>query len=99
MRCARFFFQVMPAIFRLHAFLDFSFDSSGKLMEIGLIAGCNVFTGVPGRNKFPVAPVSNMASCLDICHTYVEYAVFICLRVRLFMMIVFSSSSSLIASR
>ena len=46
--------------------------------------------------KYPVAPVSAMASCLDICITDVEYAVSVCLLVLLFMMIVLLSSSSLL---
>ena len=61
--------------------VDLSFDPYGRLMEIGLPDGCVFFTGVPGRTKCPVAQVSDMDSCLDICITDVEYATSICLLV------------------
>ena len=89
--CAFLAFSGMPAIYRLHVCVDLSFYRSGRFMEIGLLAGCTFYTGVPGRNKCPVSQVSNMASCLDICITDVEYVVSTCLLVRLFMMIVLSS--------
>ena len=60
---ARFAFSGMPAIPRLHVCVDLSFDQFGILTEIGLLAGCTLFTGVPGRTKFLVALVSGMAYC------------------------------------
>ena len=44
-----------------------------------MLAGCTFFTGVPDRTKLPVAPLSEMASFLDICISGVYYAVSICL--------------------
>ena len=64
--CARFAFCGMSAMSRLDLCVDLSFDPSGRLMGIGFLAGCIFFTGVPGRMKYPVAPVSDIASCLDI---------------------------------
>ena len=55
--------------------VDFSFYPSGRFMEIVELSGCIFFTGLPGRKKFPVDPVSAMASCLDRCIADVEYAV------------------------
>ena len=88
----------MTAMSRLHVCVDLSLDPSGKLIEIGLLAGCTFVTGVPGRTKFPVAPASATASCLVIYIIYVEYAVSIYLLFRLLMIIVFLSSSSVVAS-
>ena len=64
--CAHFASYEVPSMSRLHGCVDLSFDPSGRLMGIGLLAGCIFFTGVPGRMKYPVAPVSDIASCLDI---------------------------------
>ena len=77
MICARFAFSGMPAISRLHVTVELSFDPSGRLTEIGLLASCILFTVVPGRAKCPVATVSAMDSCLDICIADVDYAGFI----------------------
>ena len=96
--CACFSFSGMPAVSRLHLCVDLSFDLSGTLMEMGLLAGCTFFTGFPGRTTYLVAPLSAMASCLDIYTTDVEYAVSIFLLVWLLTMIVLLSSSSLVAS-
>ena len=79
--CARFSFSGMPAMSRLHVCVDLCFDLSIILMDIGLLDVCTLFTGVPGRTKFLVAPVSDMASCLNICIIDVDYAVSICLLV------------------
>ena len=87
--CACFSFSCIPAMSRLHMCVDLIFDPSGILTEIGFLAGCTFFTGVPGRTKFSVAPVSDMASCLGICITDAEYAVSICLLVWFLMMIFF----------
>ena len=73
--CARFSLSGTPAMSSLHMSVDLSFYPSRILMEIGILAGCNFFTEVPDRTKCPVAPVSALASCLDICITYVEYSV------------------------
>ena len=42
--------------------VDVSLNPSGRLTEMGFLASCTFFTGVPGRIKFPVAPESAMAS-------------------------------------
>ena len=78
---ARFAFSGMSDFFSLHVCVDLSFDLSGRLVEICLLYACTFFTGVPGSTKCPVYLVSDMASCLDICITDVEYAVSICLLV------------------
>ena len=96
--CERFSLSGMPAMSRLHVCVDISFYPSGRLMGLGFLAGCKFFTGVTGRKKCPVALVSSMASCLDICIIDVEYSVSICLLVWFLMMIVLLSSSSLVAS-
>ena len=96
--CARFALSGMTAMSSLHICVDLSCDLSGILMEIGFLAGCKLFTGVPGSMKIPVAPVSVLEFCLDICIIDVEYAISICLLVILLMMIVLLSSSSLVAS-
>ena len=49
---ARFAFSGIPAMSRLHVCVDLSFDHSGRLIDIGLLAGCTFFTGVPGRKIF-----------------------------------------------
>ena len=51
---------------RLHVCVELCLDPSDILMEICLLDGCTLFTGVPGRTKCLVAPVSAMASCLVI---------------------------------
>ena len=38
--CARFAFSSMPAISRLHVTVELSFDPSGRLTEICLLASC-----------------------------------------------------------
>ena len=96
--CARFAFPSIPAMSRLNVYVEPSFDMSRILTEIGLLADYTFFTEVPGRKKCSLAPVSTMEYCLDICITDVEFAVSICLLVRLLMMIVLSSSSSFVAS-
>ena len=77
--CARFYSSGMPEMSMLQVCVVFIFDPPGILMEIGVLDGCTFFTGVPGRKKFDVAPVSTILSCLDICISGVEYAVSICL--------------------
>ena len=79
--CAHFFLSGIPSMYRLHVCVDLSFDPSGRLMEICLLDGCTFFTGITGRKKCLVAPVSAMASCLGIYIIDVEYAVSICLLV------------------
>ena len=91
--CAHFSFYVMTEMSRLHVCVDLSFYPFARLTEIGLIAGLTLFTGVPGRKKFPVALVSVMASCLGIFIIDVDYAVSICLLVLLLMVIFLFSSS------
>ena len=81
MRCAHFDFSGMPEMSRLHVCVDLSFYPHGILMGIGLIACCTFSTGAPGRTKCPVAPVSAMDSCLDICITDAEYSLSIYLLV------------------
>ena len=95
---ARFYLSGMPAMSRLHMCVDLSVDLSGRLTEIGFIAGCTFFTGVLGRTKYPVAPESDMASFLAICIIDIDYAFFICSLVRLLIIIVLSSLSSVGAS-
>ena len=73
--CERFASYGIPAMSRLQVCVDFSFDPSGIFIEICVIAGCTFFTGVPGRKKCPVDPVSTMVSCLDSCISGVENAV------------------------
>ena len=86
--CSRVAFYGMSAMSRLHACVYLSFYSYGILMEIYFLSGCIFFTGVPGSTKCPVAPVSAMSYCLDICIIDVEYYVYIYLLVLLLMMIV-----------
>ena len=83
----------MPSMYRLHVCVYLSLDPSGKLMEIGLLVGCTLFTGFSVRKKFPVAPASAMASCFVIYIIDGEYAVSICLFFRLLMIVVLSSPS------
>ena len=49
---AHFSFSGIPVMSRLHVCVDLSFYPSGRLIEIGLLAGCTFFTGVPGRKIF-----------------------------------------------
>ena len=42
----------MTEMSRLHVCVELSFDPSGILMEIDLLAGCKLFTGVTGRKFF-----------------------------------------------
>ena len=77
--CSRFASSSMPAMSRFQVCVDLSLNPSGRLMEIGVLAGCTFFTGAPSRKKFLVAPVSTMASCLGICISGVDYSVSICL--------------------
>ena len=63
---AGFAFHGMPSMSRLHVCVELCLDPSDILMEICLLDGCTLFTGVPGRTKCLVAPVSAMASCLVI---------------------------------
>ena len=79
---------------RSHVRVDLSLDPSGMLIDIGLISGCKLFTGVPGRTKFPVAPASNIASLFVILIGNVDYSASIVLGVRLLMIVVLSFSSS-----
>ena len=72
--CARFAFSGMTAISRLHVCVDLSFYPYGRLMKIGLLAGCTFFTGFPGSTKCPVAPVSAMTSSLGIYIIDVDYS-------------------------
>ena len=72
---ARFAFSGMPKMYRLHVCVDLSLYLSRRFMDIGLLSGCTLCTGVPGTKKFPVAPASAMASCLVIFIIYVDYAV------------------------
>ena len=78
---------------RSHVCVDLSLDPSGMLIDIGLISGCKLFTGVPGRTKFPVAPASAIASLLFVLVSDGEYAVSIVSGVWLLMIVVFISSS------
>ena len=75
--------------------VDISLDPSGRLIKIGFIAGFKLFTGVHVRTKCPFAPASDIASVFFIFHTDVEYAVYIVLGVRLFIIVVLALSSSL----
>ena len=52
--CASFACSGMPSMFRSHVCIDLSFDPYGRLIEIGLSAGCKFFTGVPGRDNSPL---------------------------------------------
>ena len=51
----RFAFSGMPEIYRLRVCVDLIFDISGRFMEIGLLDGCTLFPGFPGR-KFSNIP-------------------------------------------
>ena len=91
--CPSFACYGMPSMSRSHLCVDLSLDPSGRLIEIGLSAGCKFFTGVPGRKTFPVAPTSSIASLCVILISDVEYAVSVILGVRFLMIIVLSPSS------
>ena len=93
-----FAFSGVPSISRLYVCVDLSFDLSGILIVIGLIAGCTLFTGVTGRTKCLVAPASAMASCFVILIIGVWYAVFVFLFFRLLMIVVLLSLSSVVDS-
>ena len=45
----------------LNVYVDLMILPSGRFIEIGLIVGNVSMTGVPGKTKCPVAPVSAMA--------------------------------------
>ena len=75
--------------------VDISLDPSGRLIEIGFIAGFKFFTGVRVRTKYPFAPASDIASVFFIFNTDVEYAVYIVLGVRLLIIFVLALSLSL----
>ena len=92
--CENFACSGIPSISRSHVCIDLSLDLSGRFIEIGLSAGCNCFTGVPGRSKYPVAPTSAIASLCVIYISNVEYGVSIVLSVWLFMIVFISLSSS-----
>ena len=96
MMWARFSSSGISAMSGLHMCVELSFDPSGILMEIVLIASCKFLTGVPGRKKCLFAPASSMASFLVIYIIDVEYVVSICLLVQFLM--IFLSLSSLVAS-
>ena len=69
----------MLAMYRFQVCVEFIFDPSKRLMQIGVLAIFIFFTGVPGGMKCPVDPVSDMAYYLDSCIAGVEYVVSICL--------------------
>ena len=92
---AHFDFSGMSSMSRLHVCVDLSLDPSGRLMEIGFLAGCRFFTGVPCKTKCSVAPESITTSCLVICMIDVEYYVSICLFIRLLIIIVLLSSTKM----
>ena len=56
--CTSFYFSGMPSMSKLHMCVDLILDPSGILILIGLSAGCKLFTVVPGRKKWPLAPAS-----------------------------------------
>ena len=60
--CEIFAYSGILVMSRSHVYVNLSLDPSGIFIEIGLIAGCRLFTGVPGRTKCPVAPASVIAS-------------------------------------
>ena len=86
--CSRFSVSGMPSMSRLHVCVDLSLDLPEILIEIGLIAGCKLFTGVPGSKKCTVDPEYSIYSLFFIFMRYVEYAVSIVLGVCLFMIVV-----------
>ena len=55
-----------------HVCADVIFNQSGRLIEIGFIAGFKFSTGFPGRTKFSVAHLSAIASVFVIFNTDVE---------------------------
>ena len=73
----------MPSMSRSHVCVELSLDFPGRLIYIGLISGCKLFTGVPGRKTFPVAPASDISSLFFVFISIVEYAVSIALGVLL----------------
>ena len=64
--CAIFACSGMPSMSRSHVCVDLSLYPSEIFIEIGLIAGFKLFTSIPGRTKFPVAPASSIASLFVI---------------------------------
>ena len=76
---ARFEISGIPAMSRLHVCVDLSFDMYGRLMEICLLSGCKLFTGVTGRTQFTVSPAIDIYPFLVICIFDIEYALSICL--------------------
>ena len=92
--CESFSVSRVTSMSRLHVCVDLSLDISGELIEIVLISGCKLFTGVPGKTKFPVAPASDIASLFVIFVVDVEYVVSILLGIWLLMIVILSSSSS-----
>ena len=90
----------MTSTSRSHVCVELSLDPYGILIEIGLGAGCKLFTNVPGRKKFPVSPASAISSLFVIFVSDVEYSVSVVLFFQLLMIVVlsFSSSSSSVSS-
>ena len=84
-----FFLSGMPSMSRSHICVDLSLYPSSRLIEIGSIAGCKLFTGVPGQNKCPVAPESYTAYLFVILIIDVECTVSIVLGVWLLIIVVF----------
>ena len=70
-------------------------DPSGRVIKIGFISGFNLFTGVPGRIKYPIAPASAFASIFVIFNTDVEYAVSVRMGAWLLVTIVFHNDPHL----
>ena len=63
----------------LYVYIEQSLDLSGRLIDIGLIAGCKLFTSFLGRKKHPADPATSIASLFVIFMSDVEYAISIVL--------------------